>query len=201
MARSQERITAPATSLGHEIGRRLAALRARRRLTLRQLAERAGISDAYISQLEQGRAAPSLATLERLAGALDVHLVDFLDEGHGVVLEEIVVRADSRPLCRSLRANVQVHLLAPAIGERQLSPYLVHAPPGSGSEGTHTHSGEDFGYVLRGEFALRVGPEEVRLGPGDSFAFPGTRPHGFRNPGQELAEVIWVVSDRNSEPG
>lgn len=58
------------------LGQRLRALRARRGETLTEIAERAGISPQYLSEIERGRKDPSSEVLAAVAGALEVALID-----------------------------------------------------------------------------------------------------------------------------
>jgi transcriptional regulator with XRE-family HTH domain len=64
-----------------ELGERLRAIRLLRRLTLREVAEAAGVSESFVSQLERGRSSASVATLQRLAKAVGIEISDlFADE-------------------------------------------------------------------------------------------------------------------------
>ena len=64
----------PANVDGMTLGARLRAARARRRLTLRTVAERSGLSRGFISQVELGQVSPSFASLSKIADALGEHL-------------------------------------------------------------------------------------------------------------------------------
>jgi quercetin dioxygenase-like cupin family protein len=64
-------------------------------------------------------------------------------------------------------------------------PPNYHYPPVA-------HEGEEFGFVLEGRLALRVGEESYELGPGDSYHFLATVPHGYETDEQETARVLWV---------
>src|SRR5688572_28889045 len=76
------------------IGPRLRALREAMDLSLRDLAERCGVSAPMLSQVERGETSPTLATAARIAAGLELSLSQLLrlDEGDGVSL----VRADER---------------------------------------------------------------------------------------------------------
>ncbi len=63
-----------------EIAEKLKAFRLANRMTLKQLASKAGCTDAYLSQLERGRANPSIMILKKIASALQVKVVDFFLE-------------------------------------------------------------------------------------------------------------------------
>src|SRR5215475_13066813 len=63
-----------------DVGQRLRAIRLLRRLTLREVADAAGVSESFVSQLERGRSSASVATLQRLVGALGIEISDLFDE-------------------------------------------------------------------------------------------------------------------------
>ena len=63
-----------------EIAEKLKALRLANRMTLKQLASKAGCTDAYLSQLERGRANPSIMILKKVASALQMKVVNFFLE-------------------------------------------------------------------------------------------------------------------------
>lgn len=56
---------------------RLKKWRSRRGYSLRQLAERAGVSYVTIVRIEQGQISPTVAMLEKLAKALKIHITEF----------------------------------------------------------------------------------------------------------------------------
>ena len=89
------------------------------------------------------------------------------------------------------------------IADELLSPTLAGAlellscrlPPGPTSgEHPYTHQGEEAGLVLRGQLELWVDGKTFRLNVGDSFGFPSSLPHRYRNPGNEEAEIIWAIT-------
>ncbi|BBU44885.1 hypothetical protein PPTS312_28000 [Pseudomonas putida] len=71
----------------------------------------------------------------------------------------------------------------------------THAsPPGTYSQQSYSHEGEEAGYLLSGSFELWVGERHFQLGEGDSFSFSSQEPHRYGNPGEVDAVVIWVIT-------
>ncbi len=66
-----------------DIGKRLAALRAARNLSQRDIEKRAGLPFPYISRVENGHTTPGLATIQRWAKALEVEVYQIFFEGDG----------------------------------------------------------------------------------------------------------------------
>lgn len=73
---------------------------------------------------------------------------------------------------------------------------FLKSGPGSGSRGQYSHGlgGEEFGYVISGQLYLIIEDKEYILEDGDSFYFKSTKPHGYTNKSDRVAEVMWVIS-------
>jgi transcriptional regulator with XRE-family HTH domain len=168
-----------------EVGARLAALRARRGLERRALAERAGIETALLDDYEEGRATPSVGELVRLAGALEVHVGQFFQRGVEKRRVE-VVRSGERwlvdpPSEAAHRLNYRYQSLSFKLSDKLMSPFLVEIPPTSGAEAVSSqHEGEEFLFVLSGQLEVRIGSEVHRLGPGDAIYYDSLLEHSLR---------------------
>jgi transcriptional regulator with XRE-family HTH domain len=174
------------------LGARIRALREARRLSLRALADAAGVSESFLSQVERGVANPSVASLRRVAEALG-ESVGALFEGPAAA-GYVVREGDRRRLVHPQRQWEDV-LLTPS-GARRLQVILsvIEAGGGSGDE-PYTHdSDEECVIVLKGQLEVWVDEERFDLLEGDSLLFESRRPHRNRNPGPSKAEVLWVIT-------
>jgi transcriptional regulator with XRE-family HTH domain len=175
-----------------ELGERLRAIRVLRRLTLREVADAAGVSESFVSQLERGRSNASVATLQRLAAALGIEISDlFAGERE----------AGPRVLRRRERQQLEWgHLGRKAL----LTPKPFHSlevvaaafdPGGSTGDEPYTHGdSEELLLVLAGRVHLQLGSELLDLSTGDSVNYRSSTPHRVSNPGGEPAEVLFVIS-------
>ncbi len=181
--------TTPASGAALDgVGPRLRSARARRRLSLRRLAEAAGLSASHLSAIERGLSAPSLAALQKLTSSLDINLVTLLGAGLG---GRALVRRGEGFLLRTGTPGLTIEHLGPAA--RTIEPQLFTVAPGVGSGGAYTHEGEEFLYVLEGHLELRLASRaRYALGPGDALGFPSTRAHAWSNPGPLTAIVLWI---------
>ncbi len=170
------------------VGLRLRRARLRRRLSLRRLAQAAGVSPSHLSAIERGISAPSLSTLQRLTANLDVNLVTLL--GAGPPGQALVRRGEGFVL-RTGTPGVRIEHLGPTA--KTMEPQLFTVAPGAGSEGGYTHEGEEFLYVLEGRLELWLGVgERFEVGPGDALGFASTRSHRWTNVGRVPAVVLWI---------
>jgi transcriptional regulator with XRE-family HTH domain len=174
------------------LGRTVRRLREERSLSLKQLAERALVSESFISQVERGVANPSVASLRRIAEALGTSIGALFD---GRRLSGVVVRADDRARLMHPRRKWQDFLLTPQSAKR-LQVILSVIEPGEGSGNKpYTHdSDEECVIVLKGQLEFRIKDEVYRLQEGDSLTFESRLPHSNRNRGHTKAEVLWIIT-------
>jgi DNA-binding transcriptional MerR regulator/mannose-6-phosphate isomerase-like protein (cupin superfamily) len=168
------------------IGTHLRQLRARRHLSLAQVAEAVGISVGFLSALERSQMSGSVGTLRKLARFYKTNILDFFDvNGSGGRR----VRPTERKVLEA-GAGVRMELLA--WGNTVMEPHLFRIAPEAGSGDPYTHEGEEFIYVLSGDLEITLDGEEHRLKPGDSFYFESNTPHRWKNPGKKETVVLWV---------
>ena len=177
-----------------QVGVKLRHTRLMKGLTLKQLAEQVGCSESLLSKIENGRANPSLNILKRLVKALGVtvgNLFAFPDDP-----DNVVTRAGQRPLIETDQLKhghgIVIERLIPYSEEYLLQGNIHHIAPGDGSDGAYEHEGEEFGYVLEGQFEVTVGGRAYELNVGDTFCFRSERPHSYRNIGKTTARILWV---------
>jgi mannose-6-phosphate isomerase-like protein (cupin superfamily) len=178
------------------IAQRLRELRQQHRLTMRGLAELAGVSASLISDVERGRVEPSISVLKRLAGALDTTLIYFFSET-GPSQDRVVRKGDRRALGSPAVADSAAHgvhfeLASPDSTETIEAIYGRYDVGASMGDEPVTHEGEEWGMVLSGRLKVWVGDDIYFLDPGDSIAFPSTTPHRLANAADEVTEYIWI---------
>jgi transcriptional regulator with XRE-family HTH domain len=188
-----------------ELGPRLRRSRQRRGLTLQAVADLAGLSKSFVSQVESGTSTPSLASLKRIGDALGIPLAALVD-GHdplqrGRASEDLVSSSDVRVVRRKRRkmliwpgSHGRTQLLTPDL-QRKLEVTLSVWKPGytTGHE-PYAHHGEEFGLVLEGRFEVTVGDETFVLEKGDTIYFPSHLPHKSRVIGRRPATTLWVIT-------
>ena len=174
---------------GRSLARNLRSARRGRGLSLREAAERAGISVSHLSAIERGTRNISLAGLQRLAVALGIQVSGLF--GGGQQQAGRVVRTDARPILETGDPRVRVESLS--VGAKLLEPHLYVAEPGGGSEGSYHHEGEETVYVMDGtvEFWLNELERHV-VHAGDCLTFPSTLRHRWLNKGPDRLIMLWV---------
>jgi transcriptional regulator with XRE-family HTH domain len=199
------------------LGQRIRAERLARDVSLRALAREVGVSASMISQIETGKAQPSVSTLYAITSVLGMSIQDVFAPSPEVaadpdpvvprpttVLSALAARPDLRlgPLVRpaerqvlTLDSGVTWERLGTLPG-RQVDFLRVTYAPGGTSSSTGDlmrHPGSEYGFLLSGELVLTLGFEDMTLRPGDAVSFDSTTPHRYRNDGTEPAIGVWYV--------
>jgi transcriptional regulator with XRE-family HTH domain len=199
------------------MGDHLRSARRAHGLSLRELADRLGVSPSLISQVETGRAKPSVSTLYAIASELNVSLDELLfndpdrpTRGRQPRMTRPdtqavptggpaspIQRADSRKAIR-LASGVVWERLTTA-SNAAIDFLAVTYEVGGASSPEHEfqrHGGQEWGYVVSGALGVTIGFEDYVLGPGDSIAIDSTIPHRLYNVGSEPVHGIWFVLGR-----
>lgn len=176
------------------IGEQLRELRQVKNLTLREVADKAGISVSYLSQLERNQSRLPIGVLKKISDALGVHMNWFFQgQSLGDPTEnDIVVRADKRRRMTFTGLGIAEELLSPSLSG-PLELLLSTIDPGADSE-NYAHDGAEAGYVLSGTLDLWVAGRYFRLQEGDSFSFKSVEEHRCANPGTLPTRVLWVIT-------
>jgi transcriptional regulator with XRE-family HTH domain len=180
------------TSEGFDLGARLKALRDSHGMSQRELAKRAGVSNAIISMIEQNRSSPSVGMLKKLLDGFPMSLAEFFAD-------------DLKPRPQIFFSGSElVELAGGPVSYRQVGKdmtgkaiQLMHEryQPGADTGAQMlTHEAEEGGVIIRGRLEVTVGDQVRVLGPGDAYYFDSRIPHRFRNVGSDECEVVTANS-------
>ena len=174
-----------------KIGGRLRALRRERGWTLEGLAERTGLSRAYLSRLEAGERQPSLSALSEVAHAYGIGFSSlFVPEPEAQ--NGVIVRGRDARMQRG--QGLSYARLSTSDWAFNLQPMRVVVPAQGGEgEAPYRHEGEQWLYVLSGRLALDLSGEESVLEPGDAAHFDADQPHRISALDGQDAEIILVA--------
>ena len=181
----------------HHVGYRIRALRDAMGLSLRDLAERTGVSAPMLSQVERGETSPTIAVATRIASGLELTLSQLLrlDEADGVT----VVRRSERRGGGAERVGHTYEIVTPPLpGQRaEVSEHVLSAGATTGGPGDppmHEAGSRETAVVTHGSVRLVVGEANYDLGEGDAVTFDADLPHHFENTETDEARFLSVVS-------
>ena len=171
-----------------DIGSNIRAIRKRKNMTISQICEETGLSQGFMSQVENNKTSPSISTLESIAKTLKVPLAYFLlnkDDRMNIV------RREERMITTSGIEHLKVEHLS---FTKNIKMMLVEFPPGASTgEVPHAHEGEEVHVVIKGKIYAEQGEDSAEFREGDSFSWNACTPHLVKNIGEELAIVLISV--------
>lgn len=172
---------------------RVRDLRRRKEWTLDELAERSGVSRSMLSQIERGRANPTVGIAVRIATALGAPIADLLETAPRSGRIETIRAGDESAVYRRDR-TVMLRTLSPLHLERDVELYeLTLQAGGVLDSAAHFRGTREVLSVERGRVAVSSGPERAELGPGDSAHYPADVSHAIENVGEESAVAFMLV--------
>jgi transcriptional regulator with XRE-family HTH domain len=207
------------------IGAKFRAARLKQNMSLRELAAKADVSPSLLSQIENGRANPSVMTLYNVAGALSVSVTYFFPDMEAKPQASALLRTNTTaselradyedafdgleaptrqspvitPLSRlaiELKGGVRWERLT-ATEEETIQFLEIQYQPGASSGSTMSHhSGREFGLILEGTLKLELGFKHYILNVGDSIIFDSITPHRLSNEGPEVMRAVWILMNR-----
>jgi transcriptional regulator with XRE-family HTH domain len=182
------------SDVGRSLGPMIRRTRKRQQLTLQQLADRSKLSVSYISQIERNLLTPTVATLKRIAAALDIPTGQLMfAEVSSAKSMVAVLRKGHRKHVRFPQSSISYELLTPDLRRRVSALWLV-ANPGAEGGPALTHEGEDIVIVLQGQLSIDVAGTWHDLKAGDSIYFNSELSHRWRNRRKQVAHAIWISS-------
>ena len=176
------------------IGPKIHQLRKQKNLSLQQLAERAGISAAAIHRIERNGMVPTIATLMKIAAALNRSVAYFVDEEADDSKQAVLIRADDRKRVYTSKSGLDLQGVSGPYGRFFMAGAMAVVEPGASSgERPMEHPGEELVFVLNGSLRFEVDGEEFALGPGDALHLRTDRPHRWRNATKRPAQALWMA--------
>lgn len=182
----------PTDDLATLVARRVADLRRQRQWSLETLAKASGVSRAMLWQIEQGRSAPTLKVLARIAQSLEVPVTDLLDDVR-TAQAQVLRAADARQLVSAGGGYVS-RALFPFSGQHAVEFYEILLSPGACERAdAHANGTLENLVVASGELVIEVGTSRHALGTGDAIQFRADQAHAYLNPGQTPARFYLVM--------
>jgi transcriptional regulator with XRE-family HTH domain len=171
-----------------DLGQRLRSLREVHGLSQRELAKRAGVSNAVISLIEQNKTSPSVGLLKKVLGCIPISLADFFAME---ALPRARVFFSAEELVEIAGGAVSYRQVGRDLSARALQILHERYQPGADTgEALLRHEAEEGGVVIQGELEVTVGDQRRVLRAGEAFYFDSRLPHRFRNPGDVEAVVV-----------
>lgn len=173
------------------LGERLRELRQRNGFTLKELAVRADVSSAMLSQIENGVTDPSLATLRKLSVVFDAEIASLFSEPNAPLVH--VSRPGERKSLSAPQGGVSYERLTPGRGDLEVLRADL-APGDASSTSPRGHASTECVVVLTGAVQVEVGGDRYDLVEGEAITFDSRLPHRFVNASAAPASIIVSVT-------
>lgn len=177
-----------------DVGERLKTLRVNSGLSQRQLAVAAGVPHGQISMIETNRSSPSVASLRKILGGMQMSMSAFFEPENDLSQQKFFTPDQLLDLTSQLYRADQNQIKLQQVGDAQTHGLQIlqetYQPGADTGESMLTHAASEGGIVVAGEIEVTVGDASRVLKPGDSYLFDSRAPHRFRNISDAPAHVI-----------
>ena len=173
------------------VGAKLRALRQARKLTIREVANQTGIPHSVLASIERTSLGVQIPEAKTLASFYGVTLTSLMATPLTEDNKEVISASEGGQVLPTLGKGLKIEQLATGRDMMDCQRWFIE--PGVNSHGAYSHDGEEFVYVLFGEFKITI--EETRvhhLRQGESIYFKSNWKHAWSNPGQTTTVLIWV---------
>lgn len=180
--------------IGHVLCSRVREIRRKRGWTLEEMSAGCGVSRSMLSEIERGRANPTLAVAYRIAQAFGMSLGDLVETPSAVHRIDCI-RADDHTYHFRSDRYCRIRTLSPLHLEKSVEFYEITLRPGGAlKSAAHFEGARELLTVQQGAVRVLAGDEAAGLATGDSAHYPADVPHAIENTGQEDAVLFLVVT-------
>jgi transcriptional regulator with XRE-family HTH domain len=198
-----------------DFGKTIRLQRRLKSITLKELSIKTGLSISFLSEVERGISQPSIASLRKIAQALEISLLGLSENGAPMITDNPVDRIPAYPLRESspyitdakvVRAGRRKRISFPGMKgyfelltpdlNRRLEALSFKVEPGfeSGPKHFTDPPGEKFMIILEGTLEFHVGKEVFILNEMDSLSYPSDAPIFYKAVGEKVVKGILVIT-------
>lgn len=180
-----------------DVGTRLKSIRQLKKISQRELAKRAGVTNSTISMIEKNSVSPSISSLKKVLNGIPISLVDFFASDTNVEKNQQVVYP-AEELMDIGSGDIKMLLVGKLFPRRQMT-FLIESYTAGADTGKEMlqNDAEEGGIILEGKIELTVGDEVFHLSKGDSYYFDNNKPHRFRNPSEQECKIVSATTPAN----
>ena len=180
-----------------KIGERVRVRREHKAMHLNELACKVGVTKSCLSQIENGKSFPSLITLKKIADNLDTTIGDLVGEKEMLAFNPLITHKN-RKFVKINNSGASLYLLSYHDPNKQMETYFLQFDINSDSSDLiDNHHGQAFCYVTKGNSEITLNEKKYILKKGDCFYYNSFDDHLIKNIGDNLSEMIWIISHPN----
>ncbi len=174
-----------------DLGAKIREKRLEKQMSIKDMAEKTGLTSGFISQVERNQTEPSITSLRKISQALEVPVFNFfIDEQNN----NIVVKKSQRQKLKFTNSHLEYELLTPDLN-RQMEMFFARLESGASTcEEPLAHKGEEVTLVLKGQMEIIIGIDKYNLEEGDSIYYFASVPHQIINTGNKDLEFVTTIT-------
>jgi len=161
---------------------------------MKEVADKIGVSESLISQIENDKISPSIDTLLNIAEVLNIDY-EYLfkqfkkDNAISIIFKKDRTKIQKDGILYELLSKIEED------EEHKIEAYYLEIKTGNKRENnTYGHKGWELGIILEGEGKITIGTQEYKVSVGDSFSFKSDKPHIIENVGSGILKAYWIVT-------
>lgn len=185
---------------GFTFGEKIRQIREKKSLTMKEVAEKAGVSESLISQIERNKVSPALDTLLAIVDVLDIDLEYLFSAFKRERAVKLVRKAERRKISTPKALYERLSQAGEPGDAHCIEAYVLELPVGgeTGSQ-EYGHVGKELGLITQGRANFSIGSKTYELEEGDSISFPSDLPHLLQNTGKNALKAFWVITPPKNE--
>src|SRR5699024_2178113 len=184
--------------MNETLGVKIKQLRKNKKLTLKQISEKTGLSISFLSQLEHGKTSATLESLKKISEALGVNPSYFFSASEDNTYSNVIKNTIATPSV--MKTNFFYRDLTGTIENPLFSPILITLNPGDNGGRNFAHKGQECVYVLEGILIVLINDEESILHSFDSIFLGSSFPHYWLNKTKHPIKFLCISATENSHP-
>ncbi len=184
----------------YKLGAQLKAIRKKRNLTGKNVADKAKLSTSLLSQIENNRISPSLDTLLKLLEVYGTSPDIFFKNYEADSFVEIIKKDERKIFTRNNYKYEKLCGDSQTRGKHSFNAFFLELEPGSTrGDPLNGHMGRELGIVVTGRAELVYGDNEYLISRGDTVSFFSRIPHVLKNSSDKLFQAYWIVTPADGE--
>jgi transcriptional regulator with XRE-family HTH domain len=181
----------------HAVGENIRGIRLASKVSLTEVAKRAGMTKSTLSKIENGQTSSPISTLVAVASAMGVRLAEFFREAGGSPRFVLTRKGRGKAIVRDgTRLGYSYEALAVDFPDKPAEPFLLTISPGD-KEGRFRHGGHEFIHLLSGDIEFALGKEKFTMHAGDSLYFDPTQTHVLKPLNKKPARFLCLFIEKD----
>lgn len=179
----------------YKFGDKLRTMREKKKITLKEVAERAGVSESLISQIERNKVSPAIDTLLQIVEILGIDLEYLFQDFKKNRNVTLVHQSQRKRIVQGGVTYEQLVQTPQVASEHGIEAYLMTIAAGESSGSPeYGHIGKEMGVIISGTGTFSIGSQTFTLQAGDSISFDSGIPHQLKNTGDNELKAFWVIT-------